>query len=129
MGQILIVENEPRDAQFAERCAVQCGFPSVVKTPSAEAARALLEKARADESEMPDAILLDLDLGTESGFDFLRLRYESPWLAKIPLVVWTRLGDHNRSLCEVFKVQGYVSKSAGEIGLYKALESIAQQET
>lgn len=129
MAQIMIVENDPRDVAFAERCAAQCGFLNVVKTPSAEAAQALLEKARAEGMELPDAMLLDLDLGQESGFDFLRARYANPWLMEIPVVVWTRLDQHNQSLCDVFKIQGFVSKSSGEIGLHKALESITQQRS
>lgn len=75
---------------------------------------------------MPDAILLDLDLGLESGFDFLRMRCETSWLMEIPLVVWTRLGGDNEKYCGVFKVQGYVKKSAGEYELCKTLESLNQ---
>lgn len=124
MAQILIVENDPRDVQFAAQCAVQCGFSEVVRSSSAEAAQILLEKTRSAEGTLPDAILLDLDLGLESGFDLLRVRYETSWMMEIPLVVWTRLAGDNEKYCGVFKVQGYVQKSAGEYGLYKALESL-----
>lgn len=127
MAHLLIIENDPNDVRFAEQIALQSGFSSITATPSAEAATALLEKARNNNEELPAAILLDLDLGTESGFDFLRTRYNSRWLIEIPLLVWTKLTDHNAHLCDVFKIQGYIRKSAGEYDLYKALESIMQQ--
>ncbi|HEY1647498.1 MAG TPA: hypothetical protein VGF96_05935 [Terracidiphilus sp.] len=127
MPRILIIENDPRDVRFAEQGAMQSGFSSIIKTPSAEAAHARLEKARIDKEDLPDVILLDIDLGSESGFDFLRVRYMTPWLLRIPLVVWTKLANHNQSFCDVFKVQAYVQKSAGEYGLSKALENIMRQ--
>jgi CheY-like chemotaxis protein len=124
MARILIVEDEVRDFRFAERCARWCGFSEVDGTPSAEAAQALLEKAHSENRALPDAILLDLDLGRESGFNFLRFRYKNPEVLKVPVVVWTQLGDENRELCNVFKVQGYIGKSDGEYELGKALESL-----
>lgn len=127
MAQILIIENDERDERIAEQCAIQCGFPFIHKTSSVETAKALLETAHEQGRELPDAILLDLDLGLESGFDFLRIRHQNPWLMKIPVVVWTKLGEQNRELCSVFNVQAYVPKYSGEFGLLKAFESILQQ--
>lgn len=124
MAYLLIIENESRDAQIATESALQSGYSSVDCTPSANAAHTLLEKRRAEKEELPTAILLDLDLGTESGFDFLRIRHETPWILEIPLVVWTKLTDHNEALCDVFKIQGYVRKYTGGEGLRKALESL-----
>jgi CheY-like chemotaxis protein len=84
----------------------------------------LLEQRRAESLTLPDAILLDLDLGMDSGFDFLRARYETPWLMEIPVVVWTKLADHNRELSDIFNVNAYVPKHLGEHELFKALEII-----
>jgi CheY-like chemotaxis protein len=124
LAEILIVENEPRDAEKAVRWAVHSGFADTVKVESAEAAKTLLERMRAEDRNLPDAILLDLDLGLDSGFDFLRTRHENPWLMKIPVVVWTKLADHHRELCDLFKVTAFVPKHLGEYALFKALESI-----
>lgn len=125
--RILIVENEPRDILIAEQCAMRSGFSGATATQSADEALALLTKARADAQDLPDAILLDLDLGSESGFDLLRSRYRTPWLMTIPLIVWTGLSDHNHDICGVFKIQGYVSKSADEQDLCDVLESVLLQ--
>ena len=93
-------------------------------TPSAEAARAMLELAQTEKQELPDAILLDLDLGHESGFDLLRFRFLQPEILWVPVVVWSHLGDENRDFCQLFRVHAYVSKSEGEYELYTALESV-----
>jgi CheY-like chemotaxis protein len=127
MPQLLIIENERRDVEFAKRSAEQSGFSSAINTPSVEAAHALLEKARTEGQDLPDAILLDIDLGAESGLEFLRIRFQRPWLMNIPVVVWTRLGDHYREVCSLFHIHGYVEKSAGEYELNDALQSIVQQ--
>jgi CheY-like chemotaxis protein len=124
LAQILIVENEPRDAEKAVCWAVHAGFADTVNVESAEAAKTLLETMRAEDRSLPDAILLDLDLGMDSGFDFLRARYETPWLMEIPIVVWTKLADHHRELTDIFKVNAYVPKHLGEHELFKALEII-----
>jgi len=105
------------------------GFSSAIKTASADEARALLVAAQTENRNLPDAILLDLDLGSENGFDFLRARYETPRWMEIPLVVWTKLGDHNEQICGIFKVQAYVPKSKGEPGLSEALENIVRQQS
>ena len=127
MSRLLIVEDDLRDVRFAERCGKQSGFSSTINTPSVEAAHALLEKARIEEQDLPDAILLDIDLGPESDLEFLRMRYQNPWSMKISVVVWTRLGDHYREVCSLFHLHGYVEKSAGEYELNEALQSTVQQ--
>jgi CheY-like chemotaxis protein len=122
MPRILIVEDDHQDFRFAERCARWAGMTEIDGSPSAEASIALLEKAEAEKRPLPDMILLDLDLGHESGFDFLRFRYKHPHVSSVPVVVWTQLGDENHHLCDMFKVQGFVTKSKGEFELVEALK-------
>jgi CheY-like chemotaxis protein len=61
-----------------------------------------VEKALGTEGSLPDLILLDLDLGPESGYEILRIRYSSPHLARIPVVIWTQLGLDNYEVCVLF---------------------------
>jgi CheY-like chemotaxis protein len=124
MRRILIVEDDAEDYRFAEKCARRVGITEIQASPSAAATIAILEKAHIDKSALPDVILIDLDLGPESGFDFLRYRYRHPKFSTIPVVVWTKLGDQNRAFCEIFKVQGYVSKSNGEFDLVEAFKKV-----
>lgn len=109
--RLLIVEDHPNDLQIAAKAAETSGFAEVEARGTASNARAYLEKALDDGQPLPGAILLDLDLGYESGFELLRYWHGNPELAKIPLVVWTILGDQYRDICRMFKVNAYVSKS------------------
>jgi CheY-like chemotaxis protein len=108
--QVLIVEDHPNDLQIAARAAEASGFSTIEARSSAVMAKAYLEKALQGEQSLPNAIILDLDLGYDSGFELLRFWHSNPELAKIPLVVWTVLGDQYREVCSMFKVSAYVNK-------------------
>ena len=75
---------------------------------------------------LPDAIILDLDLGHDSGFELLRFWHSHAELAKVPVIVWTIMGEQYREVCEMFKVSGYVDKGAGASALREALGGLAQ---
>lgn len=109
--KLLIVEDQPSDLQIAARVAEGSGFSGVEARSSASAARLYLEKGLEGTQPLPDAILLDLDLGFESGFELLRFWHSSPRLSQIPLVVWTILGDQYREMCRFFNVRAYVNKA------------------
>ncbi len=106
----LIVEDHPNDLHIAAKAAEACGFSQIEARSSAVMARAYLEKSLEEKRALPDAIVLDLDLGYDSGFELLRFWHSNPELAKIPLVVWTVLGDQYREICRMFKVSAYVYK-------------------
>ena len=96
--QILIVEDQPNDVHIAAKAAEASGFSMVEARSSAGAARDYLEKGLAGAHALPDAILLDLDLGYESGFELLRYWHGDARLSQIPLIVWTVLGDQYREI-------------------------------
>ncbi|HTV14672.1 MAG TPA: response regulator [Acidobacteriaceae bacterium] len=123
--QLLIVEDQPKDLRLAASAAQESGFSSIEARTSMSAAREYLEKGLAGAHPLPDAIVLDLDLGYESGFELLRFWYGNPQLVKIPLVIWTILGDQYRQVCEMFKVSSYVDKAEGAAALRKALSGMA----
>ena len=41
------------------------------------------------------------------------------------MIVWSQLEDPNRAICELFKIDAYVSKWDGESALREALRCIA----
>lgn len=109
--QVLIIEDHPNDLQIAARAAEASGFQKIEARASAVMAKAYLEQALEGQHSLPDAIVLDLDLGYDSGFELLRFWHGNPELAKIPVVVWSILGDHYREVCRMFKVSAYVCKA------------------
>ncbi len=122
--RVLIVEDQPNDLRIAAAAAQESGFSGVELRSSTTAARQFLEKALNGSDGLPDAIVLDLDLGYESGFELLRFWHSDPRLSKIPVVVWTVLGDQYREICEMFKVSGYIDKGAGIAALRNALDGL-----
>jgi CheY-like chemotaxis protein len=123
--QLLIVEDHPNDLQIATSAAQAAGFSGISASASATMARQFLEKALQGEQSLPDVIVLDLDLGYESGFELLRFWHSTPQLSEIPLVVWTILGDQYREICRMFRVRAYVYKGEGVSGLRQVLSGLS----
>lgn len=123
--RVLIVEDHPNDFQIAAKAAEASGFSAVETRASVGAARAYLEKALEGEGPLPDAIVLDLDLGYESGFELLRYWHSSPRLSEVPLVVWTILGEQYREICRIFRVCAYVDKGDDPSVLRQVLSGLS----
>ena len=124
MAAILIIEDHKKDLRIADETARSAGFSEVEARADVDSASKYLEAALAADRALPDAILLDLDLGQESGYEILRIRYSTPRLAAIPVVVWTRLEDDNCDVCALFHINGYVSKWEGSTALRDALRKL-----
>jgi CheY-like chemotaxis protein len=120
--QLLIVEDQPNDLRIAVKVAEESGYSTVEGASSSAMARNRLEKGLAGEQPLPDAILLDLDLGFESGFEVLRYWHSEPRLFSIPLVVWSILGGQYREICTMFRVRAYVNKGE-DISLLRSVLS------
>jgi CheY-like chemotaxis protein len=124
--QVLIVEDQPNDLRIAAAAAKDSGFADIEARSSLTSAREFLEKKLQSEDSLPDAIILDLDLGYESGFELLRFWHSNPQLARIPVIVWTILGDQYREICEMFRVSTYIDKAVGDSALRKALGELSR---
>jgi CheY-like chemotaxis protein len=125
-GLLLVVENEPKDLKSAADSARAAGFKEVEGKTSPYAARIYLEDRLANGPSLPDAIVLDLDFGIESGYELLRYWHSTPQLRAIPLIVWSILGDEQKQMCSLFKVKQFVGKWEGNEALQDALHGISQ---
>lgn len=125
-GLLLVVENEPKDLKSAADSARAVGFIEVEGKTSPYAARIYLEDRLANGPKLPDAILLDLDFGVESGYELLRYWHSTPRLRVIPLIVWSVLGEEQKQMCALFKVKKYVGKWEGREALQEALEEVTR---
>ncbi len=123
-ARLLIVENEPKDLKLAAETAHCIGISEVEARTNVPAACNYLEKGLRGEAELPDGIVLDLDMGHESGYEVLRFWHGNPRLSAIPLLVWTVLGDEQRDMCNLFKVNAVVSKWEGKDAFREALERL-----
>lgn len=123
----LIIEDNPNDLRIAASVARTAGFEDIDAFTSLGNAIEHIEQALRGEGPLPDAIILDLNLGLDSGFEVLR-HWRSAWPnSAMRMVVWSALGDHNRELCALFHVDAFVSKWKGEAALREALEGLNRQ--
>jgi DNA-binding response OmpR family regulator len=120
----MILEDNPADVRRAADFGRRAGFTEIEISGFASGARLYLEKRMSEKAPLPDAIVVDLDLGLESGFELLRFWHGTAELRAIPVIIWTIMGDHEREICRLFGVQRFVSKVDGSHDLLEALGAI-----
>lgn len=129
MSLLLILEDNASDLRRAADLAKKAGFDRLEVRVSAATAVAYLDDALASSTPMPDAMLIDLDLGVESGFEVIRKRYISSALRLVPTVVWTGLLHREREFCRLFAVNHFVGKDEGDAALVAALASVLSESS
>ena len=122
--RLLLIENDPKDLKSAASAAGAMGITDVEARTSLDAARSFLERGLKGEIALPDAIVLDLDLVYDSGYELLRYWHSTPALAKVPLIVWSILGEEQREMCALFKVTAFVGKWEGPQAFREALAKL-----
>lgn len=123
MPFLLLVEDNSSDLRRAASIAQRAGFAELEVNQNAREAKAYLEKALTGKVPLPDAMLIDLALGYESGFELLRFWHSTPQLKEIPVVVWTLARGTQIEICRYFGVQQLVSKDDDPNVLMEALAS------
>lgn len=110
MPLLLVLEDNPPDRRVAADLSRRAGFDELEVSSSPNDVKAYLAKALEGQVPVPDAMLIDLALGYDSGFELLRFWRSSPRLKPIPVVVWTHARDTQLEICRYFGVQEVVSK-------------------
>ena len=128
LKRLLVVEDQPHEIKLAASAAQSIGIANVEGRSSIRGAREYLDGGLMGECELPDAIVLDLDLGYESGYELMRYWHSTPRLAEIPLIVWSILGEQ-REMCCLFKVTSFVGKWEGEEALREALKTLTESKS
>lgn len=126
MATLLIVEDEPSDIRLAAEATRSLGFTTVLARTSARAAQLYLDAALEGKEALPDVIVLDLDLGYDSGFELLRFWHSHAELSgSTRIIVWSIQGEEQLEICRLFKVSAVVSKADGIEALKRALQPSA----
>lgn len=120
MKHLLLVDDQSKDLMIASSIAESLGIQDVQAKNSIPNARKHLERALKGEVPLPDVIVLDLDLGLDSGFELLRMWHATPTLRNIPVIVWSVM-EGQRQICELFKVRSFVPKWQGAPAFRAAL--------
>ena len=117
---VLVVEDSPNDLSLAVKTARWAGFTEIDARSSLESAQSWLEKRLQGTLPLPIAIVVELDLGPDSGYELLRFRHATPAMSNVQ-ILWTQLGDENRQICELFGVEFYIPKWKGAEALQRGL--------
>lgn len=125
MATLLIVEDNPADLYAAADMAKSLGFAQVEAKSTASSAQAYLEASLEKEAASPDVVVLDLDLGYDSGHELLRFWHKNRKNLKARLVVWTKLGSEQQDICKLFEVDAVVSKWEGIEALKSVISPLA----
>ena len=109
---ILVIDDENMMGEMLARYLKREGFECLLATNSEEGL-SVMRRAKVD------AILLDIKLGDEDGFEVLKLiKKENP---DVPVVMLTGLGYDDKAMAEALELGavGYLSKSADitEVGI------------
>lgn len=124
MQPVLIVEDNGKDLQQATTLLREMGAQEVQATTSVAFALEYLRDVAEGKKEIPGLLILDLEFSSESGFEVLRYWKSTPSLKKMPVVVWTVMGDVEQRLSEMFGVERVVDKKLGIRELEKVLKGM-----
>jgi NarL family two-component system response regulator LiaR len=121
--RVLIIDDHPMMRRGFGDCLIDTGrFLIAGEADSLEAGRAMLEHLKAP----PDLIILDISLGDENGLDFIGMAKDLCAARKIrvpPVLIYSVFEDPFRVQTAMqLGARGYVSKSAGEPELLRAID-------
>ncbi len=122
---ILLIEDDTSDSDICAEALHELGYDGVQLITHLMEAEQHLDDIVASLTGPPDAIVLDLGLGVDSGFAVLRKCHAEPKLQAVPILVWTK---HSDDLAETFSTylgaQDFLVKSNDEQALREALKRL-----
>jgi CheY-like chemotaxis protein len=125
--QVVVIEDSSDDLRVATRVLTGIGIREVATFSRIPEAMLFLEEIAAGARDCPDLILLDLNLGNDSGFEVLRYYKSTPSIQKCQIIVWSGSGAIEKELCKHFGVD-CVDKGEGEAALATAIWNRASKK-
>ena len=118
--QVVIIEDSHDDSFLATRILNSTGVAHITRFARIPEALVFLEEIAEGSRDCPQLILLDLNVGLDSGFEVLRFYKSNPALQSCRVIVWTGSGAIEKELCDHFGVD-CISKGDGEAALATAI--------
>jgi CheY-like chemotaxis protein len=88
--RILLVDDNPADAMLAKELVMETGIPAVISmVTDGEAAINLIEELLESKGEMPELVLLDLNMPRRGGHEVLKLLRGMPDIMSMLIVIYT----------------------------------------
>ena len=124
-AKVLIIEDYHLDIRECLNLFNTIGVQDLRVATGAEQAMDYLQTIVEDGAEAPRLVVLDLLLGSTSGFEVLRYIKKTPQLAAIPVIVWSRVETENeKQMCKMMGVNAFVPKAAGGMALLHAVSQL-----
>jgi CheY-like chemotaxis protein len=124
---VVVIEDSPNDQWIATRVLKSIGIREVITFARIPEAMLYLEEIAAGTRDCPDLILLDLNLGNDSGFEVLRFYKSTPSIQQCQILVWSGSGAIEKELCKHFGVE-CIPKEEGEAALATAIWNLASRK-
>jgi CheY-like chemotaxis protein len=119
---VVVIEDSPDDLHTAARIFGSIGIRELTTFERIPEAILYLEEIVTGARSCPDLILLDLNLGNDSGFEVLRFYKSNPNIQQCQIIVWTASGGLEKDLCNHFGVE-CLDKEEGEAALATAVRN------
>lgn len=126
---ILLIEDNSVDSERCRAVLHEMGYNGIQLITDVHTAKDYLDDVLNRLTHPPDAMILDLGLGYDSGFEILRKCHASPRLAAVPVLVWTKHDDPQSEAFSVFLgAKDYLVKSRDRHELQETLEKLLQDK-
>lgn len=126
---VLLVEDKTSDSDRCRAVLHQMGYDGVQLITNLQLALEYLDDVLEKLTYPPDAIVLDLGLGYDSGYDILRKCNANPKLQRVPILVWTKQADeHSEAFSAYLGAKDYLVKTRDLMSLRKALARLLDRE-
>lgn len=128
---ILVVESDPRDASLLRSALRELPFCTSFLCRSLAEARAYLSRTGVyrdvENYPDPDAVVTELKLGVDSGYELLIWIREKKSLRQLPLYLFAKtLTDSDRRLLAAVQLSGVFEKPADTIQMPGVVKTIAE---
>jgi CheY-like chemotaxis protein len=122
---ILLVEDTASDSDRCRGILHELGYDGIQLITHLQTAVDYLDDVLDHLTHAPDAIVLDLGLGYDSGFDVLRKCHAHPMLAQVPILVWTKRDDENTEAFSLYLgAKDFLVKAADDGPFREALQRL-----
>lgn len=122
---ILLVEDTTADSDRCRTILHDLGYNGIQLITNLPMAVEYLDDVLNSLTYPPDAIVLDLGLGFDSGFDVLRKCHAHPKLTQVPILVWTKRDDPNTEAFSIYLgANDFLVKAADEGPFREALQRL-----
>jgi CheY-like chemotaxis protein len=128
MSRLLVIDDQLSDLNIATGVARSVGIEDIRAMTTVCAAIRFLGSALCGGVPMPSVIVLDLDLGYESGHELLRFWHRHLRSAGVAMIIWTVLDEDQCNICKLFGVHAVVLKWEGADVLKAALRACCGQD-